>query len=529
MEEKVYEIDPLKVIVKPGRQRELFEKGAMVKLIWSIKRFGQIQPGVCTKDEGGEISLVVGERRLKACAELGIPYKYILREEIEDELRLKEIELEENIQREDLTWQEDVLAKLDLHETKQKIYGKPTVGAKGGHTMQDTADQLHISKGLVSQDVELAMWLREIPEIGKAKNKSEAKKMIQRMKEATARKKALKASLTTVETKGDDPKKKEIDEKELQRRRLLEYDRRSLIGKFEEKISNIEGTFDLILFDPPWGVEYDAVGLIGAEKKKYRDSLIEVMKKLPEWLEVLYGKMSNHAHLYIFFGIVNHEWIYNSLERVGFETNRMPLVWWKKGAHSIRHPKTWPGRSYEPIAYARKGSKDLLLQGKEDVICTPPPTPSMKKDHPNAKHPQVYIDLLLRSGYPGDRVLDPMSGSGMVGVACEHLKATKNFDWYMIEKDPTFRNLGIFNLMRGFRLITTVDKKKKEKEGKANPSKKYDEWGTDLKKKKAEQLEGKKFADLKPGTPEWKEYWKAHPEEQDAMLAFAKEKKGAKI
>lgn len=526
-------IDPNEVVIPEYRQRQYFDRKAHLEMVYSIKHTGQIQPGVCHLVEE-RVHLIAGERRLRACKELGIPFKFVLKEDIRDELHLKEIELEENIRRKDLDWKEDVLAKLDLHETKQRIYGKAQVGARGGHTMQDTADQLHISKGLVSQDIELAMWLREVPEVGKAKNKTDAKKIIQRIKETLARKKALTQSFSKKEESPSTcfRRKREeapqVDEKELIKRRLLEYDKRCKIGLFEEEVEKLGGTFDLILFDPFWGVEYDNVGFIGGEKKRYEDSLEQYIKNLPKWLEILYSRMSGDSHLYMFFGIVNHEFVYNTLEIKGFTTNRMPIIWHKLGGHGVRNPKLWPGRCYEPIAYARKGDKEILKPGAPDVISTRPLTPKMKVDHPSAKHPDVYIELLERSGYPGDRVLDPMSGSGMSAVACEFLKAKKNFDWWTIEKEKDFRNLGIFNLMRGYRLISsTVDEKKRlEEEPKIEVHEKYEKWGGELEEKNKKELEGKSFHELQPGTPAWKSYWRANPEKQDAMLAFAKELKG---
>lgn len=532
LKDKLKTIDPNEVVVPEYRQRQQFDRKAHLEMVASIKHVGQIQPGVCHLVDG-KVQLIAGERRLRACKALSIPYLYILKEDIRDELHLKEIELEENIRRKDLDWKEDVLAKLDLHETKQEIYGRAQVGARGGHTMQDTADHLHVSKGLVSQDIELAMWLKEVPEVGKARNKTEAKKIIQRIKETLARRKALKESFVKEESpspylKGQAAEPvQEIDDKELMQKRLLDYDRRCKIGKLEEEIERLEGTFDLVLFDPPWGVEYDEVGFIGGEKRKYEDSLEQYIKSLPGWLELLYERMSENSHLYLFFGIVNHEFVFNTLEAKGFSTNRMPIIWHKAGGHGVRNPKVWPGRCYEPIAYARKGSKDLLKPGAPDVISTRALTPKMKVDHPSAKHPDVYLELLERSGYPGDRILDPMSGSGMSAVACEHLKPKKNFDWWTIEKEKDFRNLGIFNLMRGYRLITAVDKKKEKKEEpKVEAHAKYDKWGGDLKEERDKKMEGKSFRELQPGSPEWKEYWKAHPEEQDAMLAFRKELKG---
>jgi hypothetical protein len=44
---------------------------------------------------------------------------------------------------------------------------------------------------------------------------------------------------------------------------------------------------------------------------------------------------------------------------------------------------------------------------------------------------------------------------------------------------------------------------------------------------KAENTDGAAtFKELSPGSPEWKAFWREHPEQQDAMLAWQTELRG---
>jgi hypothetical protein len=104
----------------------------------------------------------------------------------------------------------------------------------------------------------------------------------------------------------------------------------------------------------------------------------------------------------------------------------------------------------------------------------------------------------MRSALPGDRVLDPMAGSCMAGVACDALKQTLSLDWLMIEKEESFRNLGIFNLNKGYWSITD------------------DVSGEDPDADTPEE----DFKLLEPGGKEWMNFWRLHPEKQTDMLAF---------
>lgn len=526
--DKIYTVNPEEVFVQDDRHRKHFDKKADQALFESIQVYGQFTPGICsyhwTPANEEVLNLVAGERRLRTCKALGISFKYLLLDEIDDPDLLEEIEIEENIRREGFTWLEEVNAKARLHELQQKRYGKTEAGRRGGHRVEDTAVALGESKGLVSQDLELSMWAAEVPEVAEAKNKTEAKRIVKRLKGVVERRDKLEEASQTVET-AESVVAGGTDQDSVMKK--FEYFMsRSIHGTFEEEMRKVEdGSIDVVCFDPPWGINL-ANKKKGKEYKEaskyYDDSPEQYVNSLKRWLEVIYEKMSEHSHLYMFFGIVHHEFAYNTLESVGFAIDRIPIIWFKQGAHSTRNPETLPGRSYEPIAYARKGRKLLASRGRQDVVITPPMF-RRNQDHPDPKHPNVYIDLLERSCAPGDKVLDPMSGSGMFGVACERMVSSLRLDWRMIEKVREYHELGIFNLLQGYEAIVKTPSPFLSQR-KAEPSDKYDRWADSL----AEQREAQApntFEGLEPGTPEWKEYWKAHPEEQDAMLAYAAERR----
>lgn len=529
MKEQIYEIKPEEVIVPEGRHRKVFEAGAMVRLCCSLRRYGQFTPAICEKNQEGQVVLIQGERRLRACADEGLLFKYILKEEITDPLLREELELEENVQREDLTWQEKCLAEERLRVLRQKRYGASVPGREGGYTMQDHADALGTTKGLISQDSELAHFLIHSEEVAHAKNKTEAKKIVKRIKDAVTRSRTLKVALEEKEEPSearlvDEPSKPVLDSSDsVLRNQLARMARRSVLGLFEDKINSFKDeSIDVVIFDPPWGVALDEVSA-GKEHtghtKSFEDDESILLEKFPKWLEVLYAKLKQDSHFYLFFGIIHHSFVYDQLEACGFTVNRMPLFWYKQGAHVTRNPEVWPGRCYEAIAYGRKGNKRLAKLGKPDIIPTPIPTPKMKKEHPSAKHPDVYIELLQRSASPGDAVLDPMSGSGMFGVACEYLAPSLSLDWWMIEKEKSYRDLGLFNILTGYANIITPPKEPKPK-----PEEKYEAWGDELAKGQEGRLAGG-YKALEPGTPDWMAYWKAHPEHQEGMATWAKFRK----
>ena len=97
---------PINSIIVEDRYRQDF--GPIEDLASSIRENGLITPIAVESLPGDQFRLLAGERRLRACRSLNL-------ETIEvrvydtplDDIRQKQIELEENIQRKDMTWLEE--------------------------------------------------------------------------------------------------------------------------------------------------------------------------------------------------------------------------------------------------------------------------------------------------------------------------------------------------------------------------------------------------------------------------------------
>jgi ParB family chromosome partitioning protein len=86
----------------PYQPRKNFDKDALLELSESIKKHGLLQP-IVVIDKGDNYLLVAGERRLRASKLAGLDkIKAIIADVDIDELKLRELALIENIQREDL-------------------------------------------------------------------------------------------------------------------------------------------------------------------------------------------------------------------------------------------------------------------------------------------------------------------------------------------------------------------------------------------------------------------------------------------
>lgn len=560
----LYSLPASEIFVEERRIRQVFEKKKHEELMESIKEVGQLAPGIC-REEGGKIIVVAGECRLRACLDLKRDYEFILTTE-KDPVRIKRIELYENIHRQDLTWQEKAQSVAEFHIMEQQLNPPPPGLRQGGQTVEDTSESLNRSPTSVKEDLEIAKFL-DVPEVAQAKNRTEAKKVITKIKEDFIRAKALEeakalgqrrlAAAVEELTEGEGSRpggsfEAETESEDNEKADLLElinlYLPRVHEGRMEAVLPEFpDNSFDIVLFDPPWGQDLDEVEPERGAKEKFDDSPEVFSKNLEGWLSLLYSKMSEHSHLYMFFGIKDHEFVYSLLEKVGFSVNRMPIYWIKQGAHRVRTPRIWPGRAVEPIAFARKGSKDLQWQGAPDYILTPAPTAAMKGSHMSGKHPDVYLNLIKRSGFPGNKLLDPMAGTCMSAVAAETYRHTLQLDWTMIEEKEEFVRLGINNLVKGYSSIVlrgAAEAKEPTKPfyycpacKKTGPTSELTTGNGDASRTacpscKASVVELDKevpssFKEI-PLDPSdesratWLLYWKLHPEQQEEMLLWKK-------
>jgi len=112
------EIEVAKIKINPHQPRKEFSPQAMAELIMSIREKGVIQPITVRQVDNG-FELIAGERRLRACQELGKPTvpAYIM--PVTDEVEMLELALIENVQREDLNPVDEAQAYQILADTFQ--------------------------------------------------------------------------------------------------------------------------------------------------------------------------------------------------------------------------------------------------------------------------------------------------------------------------------------------------------------------------------------------------------------------------
>lgn len=65
-------IDPARIVPNPQQPRSVFDPEAFAELVHSVREFGVLQP-IVVRPKGDDFELIMGERRLRAAKEVGLP------------------------------------------------------------------------------------------------------------------------------------------------------------------------------------------------------------------------------------------------------------------------------------------------------------------------------------------------------------------------------------------------------------------------------------------------------------------------
>ena len=402
--------------IAPNRQRRDFDAAKLQELADGIAKRGLLHPIILRK-EGDKFFLVAGERRLRAITDIygfgghflhdgqripGDEVPYTLLSDL-DPFAAEEAELEENIHRQDLSWQERAaacarIASLRQRQAEAAGATPPTIadialeirGSSEGSNQGNTRRELIVSRHL------------DNPAIASAKTVDEAFKIL-RKEEAKEKHRALGASVGRTFT--------------AEAHHVLNED--SLVWM---RTCCPDASFDVILTDPPYGMGADEFGDSGGMAEGahgYKDD-IDTFITCAKTLAVEGFRITKtQAHAYIFCDIDNFPLLKSLMADAGWQVFRTPLIWYKKSGMRAPWPEQGPQRKYECILYAVKGKRPVLKMAP-DVLDFPSDD---NLGHAAQKPVALFKELLSRSVMPGDSVVDPFAGSGPIFPAAHDLKA----------------------------------------------------------------------------------------------------------
>lgn len=362
------------------RAREKYT--GLQELAESIRTKGLLHPIVIS--DGNKLR--AGGRRLSAVVLLGWTEVECTELRNLSPLEAKEVELEENIMRESLTWTEEVSLMEEIHKIKQALNPSKI------WTTSDTADVVNECIDTVQRKLRLAKSIAIYPELKEAKDINSAFTIERRLIAASRRALASR------------------DQKDYT---FLHH------GDALEILSTIpENTVDLMLLDPPYGTNIhrgirtprgDWSGRWGGV---FDDSTKEAFDLMDGILAEAHRVLKEGGHCYLFFAIASEiqEGIISRIISKHLNYQKAPLIW-IKNTHSNKEPYHRYAVNYESIYFCWKGPKQRELSNPHFATFNISVNTKLK-EHPTEKPAELYRELIKLSTSRGDVVLDPTMGSG---------------------------------------------------------------------------------------------------------------------
>lgn len=393
-EDRIFYSNPQDIKVHKDLPRYRKDSKKVKDLLESILEKKQLHPIIVTE----KMELVAGGRRLAACILGGIKVRCMYKGNLTP-TQMREIELEENLQREDLSPADEADAIADLHALKQELYGQSSSGKTGGWRLCDTADSIGKTKGNVIDNIQISKALEDFPELRKLKTKK-------------AIKKAVRGCEMVVERAAAVATWKDIIEKE---------DTVKLFHKdaVEDMATVPDNSIDILLTDPKYGIEIDKIassiggttGGLSTSGYKYDDSPDDAIKLYRLLAPESYRFTAENAHAYVFVAPEFFTAVRNMMITAGWQAYIKPIIWTKRESGQCNMPEMWPSSCYEMILYCRKAASRLVTQGMPDWTQEDPVLES-KRLHISEKPVPLLRKLLIRTSLPGQRLYDPFMGSG---------------------------------------------------------------------------------------------------------------------
>lgn len=401
-------------ILRETRQRRDLTK--VDELAESISRLGLIHPPVVTREH----ILVAGERRLEACRSLGWTHIPIQFQDELDPYILECIELEENIKRADISWQDEVRALERLHQIMSSN--------QAGWTQEKTAKAIGLSSGDVSKKLKVAKELSSGNErIVTAPKFSVARGIVERKEERAAAQEKV-----TFETAKLTPAVGPAS--------ILNAD-------FRQWINTYTGPrFNFIHCDFPYGIGADGFNQGGAAAHGgYEDGLETYVELLVTLANAVRSLASESCHIMFWFSMKHYEMTYENLTQMGFEVDRFPLIWHRSDNSGILpDPSRGPRRIYETALYGSLGDRKVV-QSVSNVYAAP-----TVRDRHMSEKPEPMLRHFFRMFVDEHSVvLDPTCGSGSAIRAAESMKAQSALG---LEMNPEFAKLAGDELERARKL-----------------------------------------------------------------------------
>ena len=411
-----------------GRLRE--DLGDIENLAKAIETDGLLQPIVVeeTEDLDQPYRLVAGGRRYAAFTLLAankvefseIPS--VTLSALPAHTRVK-LELEENLRRKDMTWQEKVIGIARYHKAAERAalldkdtWSQEATGELLGMDQTSVSIALKVAKEIAkgNEAVIKAESMKDaISALAGIKLDEANKEMMRRIELRRAEQASkpdagvpqLASSLVVSSTPQGTPEAKPGFSKDQVAAFYHEGNALTLIPKLAQTM-----TINHIVCDPPYGIDMDNLVSDSVERIEDTHKVESNLELLPEFLSVAFNHVAIDGFLCMWYDLDHHEKIKTWAEKIGWRVQRWPLVWCKTSACRNSQAQYNITKATEVCYFLRRSEQSIIKkkQPTNFVLAGSVSTPT----HPFPKPSQVWDYCIDTVSLEGQIILDPFAGEG---------------------------------------------------------------------------------------------------------------------
>lgn len=396
-------------INREERQRKTIEN--IEELADSIRKLGLINPITITSQN----VLVAGERRLTAHKFLGfdtIAVQYV--EDLNNE-QLQLIELDENIKRQNLSWEEESLAiaeferlsrTVDPEITQEQISKNLGMSSANFRRYVDVANSLKLPDSPLKG---MTRFSQAVNFVERAKTRakeavlSDPAELLNSVKNPAPLEGTIKIPEFNPETKLP-----ELKPEPAPASSIIDYEIANFKSYFH---SPLEDPFNFIHVDFPYGANTGnkKSGQINNEGfgTDYSDKPEDYFDLLEFFCSEIDMFCAPSAHLMFWFSMDYYHLTLEALSASGWTMNPFPLIWSKSNIGILPDPNRGPRRVYETALFGYRGGRQVVRATRNHFNKEP-----NKTIHANEKPPEMLEHFFKMIVDENTRLFDPTAGSG---------------------------------------------------------------------------------------------------------------------
>lgn len=448
-----FPIDLIRIL--PDRQRK--DLGDIVSLANSIATIGQISPIILSEaDEEGRRTLIAGERRLTAVKQLRRASILSLEFSSLSESEKTLLELEENLRRKNLSWQEEVRAVQKYVE----ISGKP---------LEEAAKDLSIFPSSLSAMCRVAEEMVKENNLSSASSWSAAYEVI-RIQANKATNAVLEGILGGEDivfpvlaekpgngggdtqmppgnpanggaaTVGATPTAP-LSPTPPTALKTAWYAQVSDFASFAPEYSGRR--FNFLHCDFPYGLNMDKANLQNSQARwtagedgRYDDSPELFDRLVRAFFKNQDRFIADSAHCIFWLAFKNLHWVSKLFEDYGWKVCETPLIWHKSDNAGIAPDvRRWPRRTYEVAIFASRGDRKMAKLKAASYS-----GPTTKEHHLSEKPLDMLSHFFELVVDEHTTILDPTCGSGTALEVAKKLGASAGLGLDVMQTHVDYTN-----------------------------------------------------------------------------------------